>query len=272
MNGSPHLSGKAADFLALHVPGEPLLQPNAFDVGSAKILASLGFHAIATTSSGAAGALGKLDGELSRDDVLAHCAQLSAAVDIPVAADYENGFADEPADVADSVRLAAATGLAGVSIEDWSGKEIYKRGLAVARVHAAAEAAHGGSTQLVLTARAENLIRGVDDLADCVARAQAFQDAGADVIFVPGLRTVEQVRAVVSSLDAPVNVLVSGGSPSVAELADAGVARISIGGTLMYAAYSAVVAIATELQTSGTYSYWDAAMAGRDTIRTAFGA
>jgi 2-methylisocitrate lyase-like PEP mutase family enzyme len=266
------LTGKAADFLALHLPGTPLLQPNAFDVGSAKILASLGFHAIATTSSGAAGALGKLDGQLTRAEVLDHCTQLCAAVDIPVAADYENGFADDPSDVAESVRLAAATGLAGVSIEDWTGSAIYERDLAVERVRAAAEAAHGGPTQLVLTARAENLIHGIDDLADSIARAQAFQEAGADVIFVTGLRTIDQVRAVVSSVDAPVNVLVTGGAPPVAELAEAGVARISIGGTLMYAAYAAVVSIAEELKTSGTYGYWDGAMAARDTIRPAFGA
>jgi 2-methylisocitrate lyase-like PEP mutase family enzyme len=266
------LTGKAADFLALHLPGTPLVQPNAFDIGSAKILASLGFHAIATTSSGAAGALGKLDGELTRDEVLAHCAQLSGAVDIPVAADYENGFADDPSAVAESVRAAAATGLAGLSIEDWSGSTIYERGLAVDRVRAAAEAAHNGPTQLVLSARAENLIHGIDDLADSIARAQAFQEAGADVIFVTGIRTLEQVRAVVSSVDVPVNVLVTGGAPTIAELAEAGVARISIGGTLMYAAYAQVVAIAEELKTSGTYGYWDDAMAARDKIRSAFGA
>jgi 2-methylisocitrate lyase-like PEP mutase family enzyme len=266
------LTGKAAEFLALHVPGDPLLQPNAFDIGSAKILASLGFAAIATTSSGAAGALGKLDGQLTRAEVLTHCAQLSAAVEIPVAADYENGFADDPEDVAASVRLAAETGLAGLSIEDWSGGSIYERALAVERVRAAAEAAHAGPKQLVLSARAENLIHGIDDLADSIARAQAFQEAGADVIFVPGVRTLEQVRAVVSSVDVPVNVLVSGGAPSVAELAEAGVARISIGGSLMYGAYSTVVAIASELKTSGTYGYWEAAIAGRDTIRAAFGA
>jgi len=264
------LKGKASEFLALHKAGEPLLQPNAFDVGSAKILAALGFKAIATTSSGAAGAVGKLDGQLRHKDVLEHCEQLSAAVDLPVAADYENGFADKPKQVAANVARAAETGLAGVSIEDWSGSAIYERGLAVERVRAAAEAAHTGKHQLVLTARAENLIHGVDDLADSIARAQAFAAAGADVIFVPGIRTLEQVRAVVSAVDKPVNVLVTGGMPSVAELADAGAARISIGGSLMYAAYSKVIEIAHELTSTGTYSYWDDAMAGRDTIRRAF--
>jgi 2-methylisocitrate lyase-like PEP mutase family enzyme len=264
------LTGKAAEFLALHTPGDPLLQPNAFDVGSARILQAMGFKAIATTSSGAAGVLGKLDGQLTRDEVLEHCAQLSAAVDIPVAADYENGFADDPSEVAESVRLAADTGLAGLSIEDWSGSAIYERAHAVERVRAAAEAAHAGN--LVLTARAENMIHGIDDLADSIARAEAFQDAGADVIFVTGLRTVEHVRAVVSAVDVPVNVLVLPGCPTVAEIAEAGAARISVGGSLMYAAYAAVIAAVDELRDSGTYGYWDHIAAARDTIRTAFGA
>jgi 2-methylisocitrate lyase-like PEP mutase family enzyme len=264
------LTGKAADFLALHTPGDPLLQPNAFDVGSARILESLGFKAIATTSSGAAGTLGKLDGHMLREEVLAHCAELSRAVSIPVAADYENGFADDPKDVAESVRLACETGLAGASIEDWSGSAIYDRGLAVERVAAAAEAAHGGKTQLVLTARAENLLHGANDLADSIARAQAFQEAGADVIFVTGIYKLEEVRAVVSSVDCPVNVLVLGGAPSVPELAEAGVARISIGGSLMYAAYAAVIAAANEFKDSGTYGYWDAIVTARDTIKGAF--
>ena len=264
------LSGKAADFLALHTPGKPLLQPNAFDIGSAKILETLGFAAIATTSSGAAGTLGKLDGHLTRDEVLDHCTQLSAAVTIPVAADYENGFADDPFYVAEAVHLATETGVAGASIEDWDGSAIYDRGLAVERVRAAAEAAHSGPTQLVLTARAENLIHGIDDLADSIARAQGFQEAGADVIFVTGLRTIDQVRAVVSSVDRPVNVLVTGGAPTVAELAEAGVARISVGGSLMYSAYAAVIAAANELRNDGTYGYWDAITAARDTIRNSF--
>ncbi|HVV38603.1 MAG TPA: isocitrate lyase/phosphoenolpyruvate mutase family protein [Acidimicrobiales bacterium] len=263
-------SGKAAEFLALHVPGDPLLQPNAFDVGSAKILAALGFKAIATTSSGAAGTFGRLDGRMTRGEVLEHCTALSEAVAVPVAADYENGFADEPMLVADSVARAGATGLAGVSIEDWSGSAIYDRALAVERVRAAAEAAHANN--LVLTARAENLIHGVDDLDDAIARAQAFGAAGADVIFVPGLRAIEQVRAVVSSVDAPVNVLVLQGCPAVGEVAAAGAARISVGGSLMYAAYAAVIAAATELKAAGTYGYWDAIAAARDTIRGAFGA
>lgn len=264
------LTGKAADFLALHTPGDPLLQPNAFDAGSARILESLGFKAIATTSSGAAGTLGKLDGHMLEAEVLAHCAELSRAVTIPVAADYENGFADDPADVAESIRRACETGLAGASIEDWSGSAIYDKALAVERVAAAAEAARNGKTQLVLTARAENLIHGVDDLADSIARAQAFQEAGADVIFVTGIRTLEQVKAVVSSVERPVNVLVSSGCPSVAELAEAGVARISVGGSLMYAAYAAVIAAVTELRDEGSYGYSDAIAAHRDAIRTAF--
>jgi 2-methylisocitrate lyase-like PEP mutase family enzyme len=262
------LSGKAADFLALHQKGDPLLQLNAFDVGSARIIESLGIRAIATTSSGAAGTVGKLDGHLTRDGVLAHCAALSGSVSVPVAADFENGFADEPAQVAENVRLAGQTGLAGVSIEDWSGSAIYGFDHAVDRVRAAAEAAH--ASNLVLTARAENLIHGIDDLGDAIARAQAFQAAGADVIFIPGLRALDDVRAVVAALDVPVNVLALAGTPPIAALAEAGVARISVGGGLMYAAYAAVIEAVTELRDRGTHEFWDAANAQRDAVRAAF--
>jgi len=266
------LTGKAAQFLALHRPGEPLLQPNAFDVGSAKILESLGFVAIATTSSGFAGTVGRLDGQMSRDEVLAHCAEVSGAVSIPVAADFENAFADDPSGVADNVGRAAATGLAGCSVEDWSGSEIYELPRAVARIAAAADAAHNGATQLVLTARAENLIRGRDDLADTIARLQAYQEAGADVLFAPGVRTVEAIKAVTSSVDAPVNVLVSAGAPEVAEVAAAGAARISVGGSWAIVAYAAVVEAANELKDHGTYGAVTRAFGSASAIRSAFGA
>jgi 2-methylisocitrate lyase-like PEP mutase family enzyme len=247
------LTGKAADFLALHVPGQPLLQPNAFDAGSARVLAALGFSAIATTSSGFAATLGRRDGGVSRDEALAHFRALSAAVDIPVAADAENCFADSPEGVAETVRLAGETGLAGCSVEDWSrAGEIYERGLAVERVAAAVEAGHDAG--LVITARAEDLLHG-GNLAEAIARIQAFAEAGADVLFVPGLRSAEDIRSVVTSVDKPVNVLVVPGAPSIAELADIGAARISVGGSFTWVAYAAFVEAATELKEKGTYSY-----------------
>src|SRR5438309_7937949 len=188
---------RASEFLALHVKAQPLPQPSAWDVGSARILASLGFAAIATTSSGFAATLGRRDGHVTRDEVLTHCRELAAAVDIPVAADTENGFADEPEGVAETVRLAAATGLAGCSIEDWSSHldVIYDRSAAVDRVWAAVEAAHEGPERLVITARAEDLLHG-GTLEEAIARLQLYQEAGADVLFAPGVRKAADIRAV----------------------------------------------------------------------------
>jgi 2-methylisocitrate lyase-like PEP mutase family enzyme len=267
------LEGKAGRFLALHLGDRPLVQPNAWDVGSAKLLASLGFEAIATTSSGFAATLGRLDGSVTRDEALGHGAQLAAAVDVPVAADTENGFADDPAGVARTVALACATGLAGCSIEDFSGREddpIYDIGLATERVAAAVEAAHRGPAQLVLTARAENHIHGRDDLADTIARLQAFQAAGADVLFAPGLRTLEDIRSVVTSVDRPVNVLAMPDCPPLDELASVGVARVSVGGAFAYAALAGLIDAATELKDRGTYGYWNRVAGARRTIRGAF--
>jgi 2-methylisocitrate lyase-like PEP mutase family enzyme len=267
------LEGKAGRFLALHDGARPLLQPNAWDVGSARLLESLGFEAIATTSGGFAASLGRLDGSVTRDEALGHAGQLAHAVDVPVAADTENGFADDPPGVADTVTLACATGLAGCSIEDFTGRPddaIYDIGLAVERVAAAVEAAHRGPTQLVLTARAENHIHGRQDLADTISRLQAYQSAGADVLFAPGLDTLEDIRAVVSSVDRPVNVLALSGSPSVGELASVGVARISVGGAFAYAALAGLLDAATELRDNGTYGYWERVAAVRPTIRDAF--
>jgi 2-methylisocitrate lyase-like PEP mutase family enzyme len=246
---------RASDFLALHVKGQPLLQPNAWDAGSARILASLGFAAVATTSSGFAATLGRRDGHVTRDEVLSHCRELAAAVDIPVAADTENGFADDADGVADTVRLAAQTGLSGCSIEDWSSHldVIYDRSAAVERVWAAVEAAHEGPDRLVITARAESLLHG-GTLDEAIARLQLFQEAGADVLFAPGVRTAEDIRAVVSSVDRPVNVLVLPGSPAVAELAEIGVARISVGGSFAFTAYAAMIEAARQLRDAGTYS------------------
>jgi 2-methylisocitrate lyase-like PEP mutase family enzyme len=262
----------AEEFLALHRPGDPLLQPNAWDVGSARILASLGFRAIATTSSGFAAALGRADGAVSRDEALEHCRQLAAAVKVPVAADLENCFADDPADVADTVRRAAETGLAGCSVEDYSGRAsdaIYDAGLARDRVAAAAEVAHDGARRLVLTARAEALIHGGTDLGDVISRLQAFQEAGADVLFAPGLRSIDDIRTLVSEVDRPVNVLVGPGRPTVQELAEAGVARISVGGAFAFAAYAALVDAAQELRDGGTYDSLGRSVAARAVINEA---
>jgi 2-methylisocitrate lyase-like PEP mutase family enzyme len=249
-------------FLDLHIPGTPLLLPNPWDAGSAKLLASLGFEALATTSSGFAATLGRMDGNVTRDEAIAHSQVIVEAVDVPVSADLENGFANDPAEVAETIRLAIGAGLAGCSIEDWSGEAIYDHDTAAERVAAAAEAAHTGDVHLVLTARAENHIHGVDDLADTIARLQAFQDAGADVLYAPGLTELDDIRQVVSAVDRPVNVLALPGAPSVAELADAGVSRISIGGGFAFVAMGAVVAAAQELRDQGTYGFWETAGAG----------
>jgi 2-methylisocitrate lyase-like PEP mutase family enzyme len=268
------LTGKAAEFLALHNRDRPLLQPNAWDVGSARLLASLGFEAIATTSSGFAASLGRLDGSVTRDEALRLGLELAAAVDVPVAADTENGFADDPAGVAATVSLACATGLAGCSIEDYSGREddaIYDIGLAAERVAAAVDAAHRGPRQLVVTARAENLIHGQLDLADTIARLQAYQGAGADVLFAPGLSAMDEIRSVVSSVDRPVSVLVVPGCPPVEELASIGVARVSVGGTFAYVAFAGLIDAAAELKDRGTYGYWDRVVAARRAIKDAFG-
>ena len=262
------LTGKAAEFLALHVPGTPLLQPNAWDAGSARILETLGYAAIATTSSGFAATLGRPDGHVTRDEAIAHCRAVSAAVDIPVAADSENGWVDAPADVAETVRLLSQVGLAGCSIEDWSGSEIYDIALAGERVAAAVEAAHTAATPLVLTARAENLLHG-GDLGDAIKRLQVYQDAGADVLFMPGLRKADDIRTVISSVDKPVNVLVVPGCPSIAELADLGAARISVGGSFTWVAYAALIDAATELRDAGTYNYAANLKPARDTIAKA---
>lgn len=265
------LDGPAKTFLDLHRHGDPLLQPNAWDAGSARMLAALGFQAIATTSSGFAATLGRLDGKVSRDEVLAHCTELSNAVEIPVAADLENGYAEEPDRVAETVRLAAATGLAGCSIEDFTGANdgIYDVGLATERVAAAAEAAHSGTRHLVLTARAENHIHGHDDVADTIGRLQAYQAAGADVLFAPGVVRAADIRTLVSELDRPVNVLAMPGCPPVSELADLGVARISVGGAFAFAAYAALIEAGRELQDSGTYGYLQRVGPARSAIRAA---
>ena len=264
---------KAQRFLALHQAGEPLLMPNPWDLGSAKLLASLGFEALATTSSGFAATLGRNDGSVTRDEALVHAAVIVAATDLPVSADLENAFADAPAGVAETMRLAIEVGLAGASVEDFTGRgdePIYDLRLAAERIAAAAEAAHAGPGRLVLTARAENYLHGRPDLADTVARLQAYQEAGADVLYAPGLRRLEDIRQVVREVDRPVNVLAVDGAPTVAELAEAGVSRISVGGSLAFAALGALVSAATELRERGTYGFRAGSTAGAAAARRAF--
>ncbi|HEV3264978.1 MAG TPA: isocitrate lyase/phosphoenolpyruvate mutase family protein [Acidimicrobiales bacterium] len=261
----------AGTFKDLHVPGRPLLMPNPWDPGSAKLLASMGFQALATTSSGYAGTLGQLDGSIGREDSLAHAASIVAAVDVPVSADLENGFADDPAGVFATVQDAVAVGLAGCSVEDANPRSespIYDLGLAADRVRAAVE---GAGAVLVLTARAENFIRGNPDLADTIARLQAYQEAGADVLYAPGLSDIGDIRRVVAEVDRPVNVLARAGLAPVAELAEAGVARISVGGAFSQVALAAVVAAGRELLDHGTYGFTAPAAEGRKQAMIAFG-
>src|SRR6185437_10349440 len=227
---------RAERFLALHRPGEPLLIPNPWDAGSARVLASLGFTALATTSGGFAATLGRRDGAVSRDEALANAADIVAATGLPVTADLENGYADEIAGVAQTVTLAAGTGLAGCSIEDYGGDEagLYDIGLAAERVSAAAEAARNAPVPLVLTARAENFLRGNPDLADTIARLQRYQEAGADVLYAPGLSL----------------------------LAELGVARISVGSAFALVAIDALARAAREFREIGTLGFWERAAVG----------
>lgn len=258
-------------FLDLHVQGDPLLMPNPWDAGSARVLAALGFRALATTSAGFANTLGRLDMSVSRDEALTHAATIVAAVDVPVSADLENGFADDPHGVAKTVRKAVAAGLAGCSIEDHrqgSDDPIYPIGHAVERIEAAAEAA---GRDLVLTARCENFLHVRTDLAETIARLQKYQEAGAHVLYAPGITTAEQIKAVVQSVDRPVNVLALPGVPAVAELAELGVARISVGSGFAFTALGALVTAGRELLERGTYGFWDTASIGRASARSAFG-
>ena len=261
------MSDGPARFRALHEREQLFLMPNPWDLGSARLLASLGFEALATTSAGFAWSLGKLDGSVTRDELVAHVAALAAATDLPLNVDSERCYPDDPGGVAETVALLAGAGAAGCSIEDWNPAtgSIDPVEVSAARVAVAAHAA--GS--LVLTARAENHIHGVDDLDDTVARLVAYRDAGADCVYAPGLSTVDQVAAVVEAVGVPVNVLALPGGPSVAELAAAGVRRVSTGGALAKASYGALLAGARELLGEGTSRYLAGAI-GNDELKAAF--
>jgi len=254
-------------FLDLHRPGDPLLCPNPWDVGSARLLASLGFTALATTSAGFAATLGRLDGDTSTEDNFASAAAIAAAVSVPVTADLEDGYAPSPEGVAESVRRAVDAGLAGCSIEDWHGDRVYPREEAVARIEAAVAAA---GDDIVLTARADNYFRGVPDLDDTIARLKAFEAAGAHVLYAPGLESIDDIRAVIAAVSRPVNVLMRPKGPKVSELADAGVARITVGGSFAFAALGALVEAATELRDAGTTGYARLSAVGQRAAAEAF--
>jgi 2-methylisocitrate lyase-like PEP mutase family enzyme len=252
MSPASRQADKAAAFAALH-EGEPFLIPNPWDAGSARVLEALGFRALATTSSGFAFTLGRLDGSTTIDEMAAHVAAIDAATSLPVSVDLENGYGPEAEAAAHAVGRAAEAGAVGGSIEDYDpGGRIYELTHAVERVAAAAERAHGLGFRFVLTARAENLIRGNPDLDDTIARLQAYQRAGADVLYAPGLRTVEEIRAVCGSVAKPVNVLASAGL-TLAEVTKAGAQRVSVGGALTWVAAKALADAAESLRDEGDF-------------------
>jgi 2-methylisocitrate lyase-like PEP mutase family enzyme len=250
---------KAERFKALHEREGAFIIPNPWDIGSARLLAGAGFEALATTSAGFANSLGRVDGQMTREEVIEHCRRLSEATDLPVSADLENCFADDPAEAAATIVLAARAGVVGGSIEDYTGdpsNPIYEFGLAVERVHAAAEAARSLEFPFTLTARAENLIRGKSDLDDTIRRLQAFEAAGADVLYALGLTALDEVRLVAGALTKPVNVL----APllkgvTVAQMAEAGAKRISVGGALARAALTALLRASAEMREAGSFAW-----------------
>ena len=255
-------------FLKLHRPGEPLLLPNPWDIGSARILSSLGFEALATTSAGFAATLGRLDGNVTRDEALEHAGHIVAATHLPVTADLENCFAHDPAGVAETVRGAIDAGLAGCSIEDFTGDAddpIYPLEAAAERVAAAVQAA---GDRLVITARSENYLHGREDLEDTIARLQAFQEAGAHVLYAPRIRSLDDIRRLVESVERPVNVLAMPGL-AVEDLAAAGVARVSVGGWFTFAALGGLVDAARSLL-DGHPDYFEHAGVGMKAAQAAF--
>jgi 2-methylisocitrate lyase-like PEP mutase family enzyme len=262
---------RRARFRALHEREQLFVMPNPWDVGSAKLLASLGSEALATTSAGFAWSLGKLDQRVTREELVAHVAEVAQATPLPLNVDSERCYPDDAGGVAQTVNLLAEAGAAGFSIEDYdpATQRVDAIELAAERVAIAAEAAHGGADPLVLTGRAENHIRGVDDLDDTIARLIAYRDAGADVVYAPGLRELDDIAAVVEAVGIPVNVLALPGGPTVSELALAGVRRVSTGGALAAAAYGALLAGARELSDKGTSDYARAGVSA-EALRAAF--
>ena len=261
-------SDKATRFRALH-QGPAFVIPNPWDAGSARILAGLGFQALATSSGASAGILGRRDGKVLRDEALAHARAIVEATDLPVSADLEKGFGDAPASAGETIRLAAGVGLVGGSIEDATGdkdKPLYDIAQAIERVAAAVQVARALSFPFTLTARAEGFLRGKPDLDDVIARLQAFEKAGADVLMSPGLPDLESVRKVCGALSKPFNFMVGikGKSFTVAELAEAGVKRISLATSLYRMAMTGLVDAAREVKDKGTFGYLDRSLATPD--------
>jgi 2-methylisocitrate lyase-like PEP mutase family enzyme len=266
---APTQAEKAQAFVRLHERPGAFVIPNPWDAGSARILAGLGFEALATTSAGMAFSLGRRDGAVSRDEAMAHIRALIDATPLPVSGDLENGYGDAPEFVAETIRRAAAAGLVGGSIEDSTGdprRPIYELSQAVERVAAAAEAARALPFGFVLTARAENYLHGRADLDDTIDRLRAFQAAGAAVLYAPGLRDIGQIRQLCQAVARPVNVLVGipGMALSIDELAAAGVRRISLGGALARAALGALLRAAREIKDRGTFTFVDAAIGSKE--------
>jgi len=262
-------SEKGTIFRALHERDRAFIIPNPWDIGTAKLLAHLGFEALATTSAGYAFSLGRRDNTVGRDKMIAHVREIVAATDLPVSADLENGFGDDPETVAETIKLGAAAGLVGGSIEDSTERRddpIYELERAVERVRAAAEVAHALPYQFTLTARAENYLFGRRDLNDTIKRLQAYQEAGADVLYAPGLVKKEDIAALVSSVDRPVNVLMglAGVTLTVDDLSEIGVRRISLGSVLSRVALGAFLRAAREMRDHGTFTFGDETVSFRD--------
>lgn len=257
---TPAADSKGAVFRQLHERDGVFVIPNPWDVGTARILAMLGFEALATTSAGHAFSLGLREGTVPQADVLAHCRAISAATDLPVSADLEKGFGDSPESVIETIQAAAETGLAGCSIEDHTGRRddpIFEFGLAVERIGAAVEAVRALPDDFVLTARCENLRWGQGDLNDTIRRLQAFEEVGADVLYAPALHDLESIRTVCDHLTRPVNVLMGlpGSVFSVSDLANVGVKRISVGSALARLSFGAFIDAAREIKESGTFHF-----------------
>ena len=265
------VADRRARFRALHAGTELFVMPNPWDVGSARLLSLCGFQALATTSAGFAWSIGKLDQQVTRGELVAHVASLTESTDLPLNVDSERCYPDDPGGVAETVALLAGAGAAGFSIEDYdpASDSIDSLEIAAARVAVAAEAARSLRDPMVLTGRAENHIRGVDDLDDTIARLIAYRDAGADVVYAPGLSDLDRIAAVVDAVEVPVNVLALANGPTVEELASVGVRRVSTGGALAGAAYGALVAGARELETDGTSRYTEHGIS-RDALIAAF--
>ncbi len=271
----PTQASKGTTFRALHERPQAFIIPNPFDAGTARLLARLGFEALATTSAGYAFTAGKRDNTVGREDMIAHVATIASATDLPVSADLENGFGDEPEAAAETIRRAAAAGVVGGSIEDMSTRPdapIYELSHAVERVRAAVEAARALPFTFTLTARAENFLVGRPDLADTIRRLQAYQEAGADVLYAPGLKSQEDIATVVRSVDRPVNVVMGlqGVPLDLATLSAIGVKRISVGSALSRAALGAFLRAATEMREHGTFTFANDAIATKD-ISAMFG-